>query len=724
MNLNNHEIFYEAFKKRAAEMPGDVAVVSRDRFDGIREITNSQLKEEVERLSERLKGEGVKSGDIIGVTTEGNIETVVNVLGIIKAGGIYLPVDPGNSTGRIISQLQDQRAAMLLTGTGEIRKFLFDNVLTPQVVKVKPVVTRCRDQITDMDRLPFPDRSLVDYEKYCQNIGEAMVKYCITMQATRGCPYKCAYCSKIWPKKFVTRSACHLFEEVQAYYDMGIRRFAFYDDIFNLDVENSQRFFRLIIEKGMKLQLFFPVGFRGDILTKDYIDLAVEAGTVNIAMALETASPRLQKLIRKNLNLEKFRENITYLSETYPHVILCLQMMHGFPSETEEEARMTLDFLKSIKWVDFPYIHVLKIHSNTDMEQIALESGIPREAIEKSRSLAYHELPDTLPFDKNFTISFKAEFLNDYFLLKERLLQVLPQQLKVMTRDEIVQKYHSYLPTDIKSFSDLLEVIGIKEEELGIRDYLDEANVVVPNLNEKIKKYYPEKTCDDDALRILLLDLTQFFTSESDILYDLVEPPLGLTVLLTYINQQLGSKVRGKLAKSRIDFDSYEELKELMEEFKPEMIGIRTLTFYKDFFHKTAALIRQWGITAPIIGGGPYSTAEYMTVLQDRNIDLAVLGEGELTFYQLIREFMKNDKKLPSEEILKEIPGLAFIPESEKTQEKSALETGKLNESIEKILKEIAEAKTLNLAEMNRISEDEKKQIFDFNVEGGGDYDF
>lgn len=142
-------------------------------------------------------------------------------------------------------------------------------------------VTGARGQITNLDRLPIPDRSLVDYEKYNRYIGQAMVKCSISLQATRGCPYDCKYCYQIWPKKHVFRSAQNIFEEVQLYYNLGIRKFNFVDDIFNLNIKNSTRFFQLIIENKLDLQLFFPAGLRGDISTKEYIDLMVQAGMEN-----------------------------------------------------------------------------------------------------------------------------------------------------------------------------------------------------------------------------------------------------------------------------------------------------------------------------------------------------------------------------------------------------------------------------------------------------------
>ena len=112
---------------------------------------------------------------------------------------------------------------------------------------------------------------------------------------------------------------------------------------------------------------------RGDLLNKEYIDLLVEAGLAATAMALETASPRLQKMIDKKLDLEKFRENAAYFCEKYPQVILEFFTMHGFPTETEEEARMTMDFIKEMKWLHFPYVFILKIYPDTGMADLAMK---------------------------------------------------------------------------------------------------------------------------------------------------------------------------------------------------------------------------------------------------------------------------------------------------------------------------------------------------------------
>jgi amino acid adenylation domain-containing protein len=651
---------HRLFEQQVEKAPGNTAVI----YNG-RKLTYRELNNKVNRLAHLLREKGIKADTIVGIMVERSMEMIVGIFAILKAGGAYLPIDAETPVQRIAMMLEDARAPMLLTTTREMKGKSWSVLKGIPRVRSRPHLTGRRPQITDLDSLPIPDRSLVSYDKYRSYIGFGRVKNCISIQGTRGCPYKCAYCHKIWPKKHVFRSAENLVEEVKLYYDMGVRRFAVIDDIFNVNVKNSSRFYELIIKNGLDVHFFFPTGIRGDILTEDYIDLMIEAGVIDFAVALETASPRLQKLIGKNLDIEKLHRNIEYICKKYPRVILELFTMHGFPSETEEEAVATLEFIKSRKWLHFPYINILRIYLNTDMEKLAIAHGISRQSIIEADTLSQHDFADTLPFDRSFTKKYQSEFLNEYFLNRERLLHVLPHQMKVFTRDELAQRYDSYLPVDIHRFEDFLEFAGIKEEELDIKqeDVLDEKSIEVPNLDEKIKSHFPVKAPVPDAPRLLLLDLSQFFKAESShMLYDVHEPPLGLMTLMTYLKREFAGKINGKVAKSRIDFDTYEELREILEVFKPDLIGIRTLTFYKEFFHEAVAMIRHWGIDVPIIAGGPYATSDYATILQDRNVDLVVMGEGESTFTELVNAILENGGKLPGEDVLKEIKGMAFIP--------------------------------------------------------------
>ncbi|MCP4147655.1 MAG: hypothetical protein GY757_07885, partial [bacterium] len=284
----------------------------------------------------------------------------------------------------------------------------------------------------------------------------------------------------------------------------------------------------------------------------------------------------------------------------------------------------------------------------------------------------FHQIPETLPFDKSFTFNYQADFLDTYFMSKERLLNVLPHQMKLLSENEFVQKYDSYLPQKIESFEDFLGYAGITSDELKQKEFVTDDCFRVTALNEKLKKHFakthpPQARLNltgktETPLKVLLLDLSHYFGGETAKIYNVAEPPQGLMSLMSYLKENIKTPVKGKIAKAFIDFDSYEELETLVHNFKPDVIGIRTLTLYQKFFHKTAAKIRQWAPDSVVIAGGPYATSDYETILKDRNINLTVLGEGELTFLEVIERIVENGGKLPGEKVLKEIRGIAFIP--------------------------------------------------------------
>ncbi len=655
-----NKMIHQLFEEKVEVAPERIAI----EFEG-HELTYRELNEKANQLARRLRRCGVTKETVVGIMLERSQDMIISLLAILKAGCAYLPIDPDYPTERILYMLKDSNARILLTNEKSRKEIPFTSLKNYNSNDIQIVVTKQRGHIKEFNSLPMPDRSLIDLSKYKNKIGMASVNNSISLQTTRGCPYHCLYCHKIWSKFHVHRSAENIYQEIEYYYKNGVRNFAVIDDCFNLDKENSGKLFKMIIKNKLDLQIFFPNGLRGDILTPEYIDLMVEAGTRGINLSLETASPRLQKLLKKNLDLDEFKNVIDYIATKHPGIILELATMHGFPTEIEEEAMMTLNFIKDVKWLHFPYIHILKIFPNTEMEEFALANGVSKEDILRSRNRAFHELPETLPFPKSFTRQYQSSFLNEYFLNKERLKHVLPVQMKILDESAFLQKYNAYLPVDINSISDILDFAGIDDFEIPVIEKKEEfAYTIFDRKNEIVKKTNP------DAKNILLLDLSQLFSS-SKMLYKVVEQPIGLICLLTYINQEFGERVDGRVYKSGNDFDSYEELKALVEDFKPDLIGIRTLTIFKEFFHETVALLRQWGIEVPIITGGPYASSDYDTILQDQNVDMVAFGEGEYTFAELLEKMFENDFKIPDTEVLRTIDGIGFVENKNEVQDKS-----------------------------------------------------
>lgn len=201
----------------------------------------------------------------------------------------------------------------------------------------------------ELDRLPIPDHNLVDFNRINRNHVDFSFRLDVphaNLFSSRGCPYKCIYCHHVFGNQFRAHSPERLMAEVRKLYEEhGITRFQIIEDIFNLDKKRAMRFFDLVIRSNLKLVFSFPNGLRGDRVDREMVDAMWEAGVRYIAYAVETGSPRIQKLIRKNIDLEKLDEAIS--SSTSKGILTRGFFMIGFPAETEEEALMTIDYAKS-----------------------------------------------------------------------------------------------------------------------------------------------------------------------------------------------------------------------------------------------------------------------------------------------------------------------------------------------------------------------------------------
>ena len=101
----------ELLERQVAATPDMVAVSCEGEHLSYRE-----LNERANRLAHHLRTLGVGPETCIGILIERSVEMVVAILGVLKAGGCYLPLDPAYPPERLSFMLEDARASLLLTG--------------------------------------------------------------------------------------------------------------------------------------------------------------------------------------------------------------------------------------------------------------------------------------------------------------------------------------------------------------------------------------------------------------------------------------------------------------------------------------------------------------------------------------------------------------------------------------------------------------------------------
>ncbi|QOQ56761.1 non-ribosomal peptide synthase/polyketide synthase [Bacillus amyloliquefaciens] len=121
MQYPREQTIHELFEEQARRTPNQAAVV----YEG-KQLTYEELNRRANQLAQTLQAKGVRADQLVGIMTERSLEMIVGILGVLKAGGAYLPIDPDSPPERIRYILSDSGVSVLL-----YRGKLQDNIGCP-----------------------------------------------------------------------------------------------------------------------------------------------------------------------------------------------------------------------------------------------------------------------------------------------------------------------------------------------------------------------------------------------------------------------------------------------------------------------------------------------------------------------------------------------------------------------------------------------------------------
>ncbi len=114
---------HQLIEAQAARTPDAIAVVYGDR-----QLTYRALNRRANQLAHYLQGHGVGPDVLVGVCLGRSLDLVIGVLGVLKAGGAYLPLDPTYPAERLQYMLEDAKVAVLLTSQEQRTKLVLSEV--------------------------------------------------------------------------------------------------------------------------------------------------------------------------------------------------------------------------------------------------------------------------------------------------------------------------------------------------------------------------------------------------------------------------------------------------------------------------------------------------------------------------------------------------------------------------------------------------------------------
>jgi len=200
-----------------------------------------------------------------------------------------------------------------------------------------------RPLIKDLDTLSFPDRRMLPYKKYFA--ASAKRNPCTSIITSRGCPYRCIFCSNIYHKPRF-RSPQNVVDEIEMIIDqLHIRDIEFLDSTFNLKKQLVLDICNEIIKR--KLDFFWRCICRVDLIDREILRHLKSAGCYLITYGVESGSDRILKILKKGISTSqvKYAFKITKEIGVETHGLF----MVGIPGETQQEIKETINFSKKLK---------------------------------------------------------------------------------------------------------------------------------------------------------------------------------------------------------------------------------------------------------------------------------------------------------------------------------------------------------------------------------------
>ena len=200
----------------------------------------------------------------------------------------------------------------------------------------------------ELDTLMFPDRKFMPSDPF-----ESQGRMETNMVGSRGCPFHCRFCAgarELLIGGVRKRSVTNILQEFQMLNEQGITAVRLIDDLFLADKKRMKEFFDGMISSGLGEKMVWDATARVNTLSKmpwELLEMMSKSGLREVSIGVESASPRILKLLDKDTTPDMVVQTVKNLSQvgvrTKGYFIL------GSPSETEEEMEQTVGFMHSLR---------------------------------------------------------------------------------------------------------------------------------------------------------------------------------------------------------------------------------------------------------------------------------------------------------------------------------------------------------------------------------------
>ncbi|WXG42257.1 MAG: radical SAM protein [Candidatus Freyarchaeum deiterrae] len=263
--------------------------------------------------------------------------------------------------------------------------------------KGKIKVTPPREQIKNLDSMPFPARELFDNKGYKEYYFKKFGYTTTTIMSSRGCPFDCDFCSRpVFGNKLRTRSPANVVDEMETVVELGYDRIFFSDDCFTLSRKGLIEVCNEIIRRGVKID--WECLSRVDTVDREVTQKMKQAGCVRVFFGIESGNESVLALMNKRISLKQAEEAVHLTKQS--GIQVGAFFIVGYPGENNETILDTVRFASSLP-LDYLSFTMPYPIPGTPLYDRMKEDIIFEDWEEpKNRSLVKHKLMFESPFSE------------------------------------------------------------------------------------------------------------------------------------------------------------------------------------------------------------------------------------------------------------------------------------------------------------------------------------
>lgn len=221
----------------------------------------------------------------------------------------------------------------------------------------------------DLDRLPFPDLSLLRPD----GSGPRRLSS-IPVQTSRGCPFDCSFCSVtgMFGRKFRFRSTANVIEELRRY-DSRKNIVFFYDDNFAADPSRTRALCEAMISERFKFRWTTQV--RADVARDpELVRLMKRAGCHTLFIGFESVNPRSLEDMKKKQTVDEIMRAVRVLRKNRIHIHGMFVL--GFDQDDWDTVKKTVRFAERVRLTSTQFLILTPLPGSEFYDKMVAEGRI------------------------------------------------------------------------------------------------------------------------------------------------------------------------------------------------------------------------------------------------------------------------------------------------------------------------------------------------------------